>query len=292
MNGNLAQIRELLVNFILNVNINHHKRISTAHIGAHRGISAQRGLSEASTRISLSHNGDIPYPNIDIPHPSAAKVVVCPPYPYASFVLGRLAELGWQLGAQDCSAHGNGPYTGEVSAEMLKDIGCRYVLLGHSERRQHHQESNALICEKMQRAFAAGLIPVLCIGETLQQREANQTFSVIESQLSDGLPKAIEAKAHQSDPFIIAYEPVWAIGTGHVAALHDIQDVHRYVRDLLCRSYPDFAGVPIVYGGSVNGQNASDILKLIEVDGVLVGGASLKSDDFSEIIAHSWQDAA
>ncbi len=207
------------------------------------------------------------------------KIVICPPFCYASFVIGRLAEMGWLLGAQDCSSRSNGAFTGEISAEMLKDIGCNHVLVGHSERRQHHHEDNNFIHTKMQNVFNAGMMPVLCIGETLEQREAGQALNVIQSQL-------FECLGNQSitQPFIVAYEPVWAIGTGKVAQLSDIQEVHNHIKKLLETRNKASEPTPILYGGSVNAQNAHEILQLHEVEGVLVGGASLKVADFTKIL--------
>jgi triosephosphate isomerase len=215
---------------------------------------------------------------------SREKVVICPPYCYQSFVIGRLAEFGWQLGGQDCSRYTSGAYTGEISAEMLKVIGCRYVLVGHSERRQHHHESNALVRQKMQQALKAGLTPVLCIGETLQEREAGLTLKIIENQLYESM-----AEVNTEQEFVVAYEPVWAIGTGRVAGIQDITQVHQHIKSLLVQSNPLFESIPVLYGGSVNGQNAREILSLGEVDGVLVGGASLKADEFTTIIAAAAQ---
>lgn len=205
-------------------------------------------------------------------------VIVCPPAVYASFVINRLAELNWQLGGQDCSTQDNGAYTGDTSATMLKDIGCTHVIVGHSERRQHHQESNAVIAAKMDRAFAARLTPILCIGETLQQYQDQQTMAIISEQLSACLPASAE-----SLDFIVAYEPVWSIGTGKIPEIPEIKSVHQHIHQFLNQRYAN-QRIPVLYGGSVNGQNSANIFAESEVDGVLVGGASLKVDDFCQII--------
>lgn len=194
------------------------------------------------------------------------KLVVCPPYTLISFLEAKLKHnRDIAIGAQEVSCHESGAYTGEISASMLREAGCQYVLIGHSERRRYHQENDALVLEKMNQALKAGLIPVVCIGETLDQRKANQTEAVLAAQLE------LLLKAHQAD-FIIAYEPVWAIGTGLAATTKEIQETHAFLKKKLynCQN------VPLLYGGSVNGENAGTILNLKEVDGVLVGGASLK----------------
>jgi triosephosphate isomerase len=200
--------------------------------------------------------------------------VLFPPFPYLESVgqLCRDKKIKW--GAQNCAAYDEGAYTGEVSAKMLKDCGCTYVLIGHSERRHGHHETDELLRLKIEAAQRAGLTPVFCIGETGEERRQNITFTVLERQLRS------LASCNLND-LVIAYEPVWAIGTGLVATPEDIQRVHAHIRAFL--GTPS----PIVYGGSVKPDNAKGILKLPDVDGALVGGASLKASDFIRIGAES-----
>ena len=238
--------------------------------------------------------------------PAIHTVIICPPFIYASFVIGRLAELDWELGGQDCSNNTEGAFTGDISARMLKDIDCRYVLIGHSERRQHHLEDNTLVCTKMKRTFEVGITPILCVGETAEQRMAGKTLSVIEQQIFESIPFEISTlnSTDQQAPalsntssnnlrpplFMIAYEPIWAIGTGQVATLSDIQTVHHHIRTLLIQKNQAFAEVPILYGGSVNSQNIQEIIAHDAIQGVLVGGASLKAHDFIKIITRNGCD--
>ncbi len=196
-------------------------------------------------------------------------VLVCPPFPYLSVVAPQCLERGIALGAQDCSVHESGAYTGEVSAQMLKDIGCSYVILGHSERREYHKESNELIKNKVSAAHKAGLIAILCIGETEAQREMNQEQTVVRQQLDECLPDSSNAQNT-----VIAYEPVWAIGTGKTASADDAEKMHEFIGGLVSQ------GTRILYGGSMKPSNAEGLLAMPSIHGGLIGGASLKAEDF------------
>lgn len=211
---------------------------------------------------------------------NAKNVIVCPPVPYLQFVQNRLAEWGWQLGAQDCSNQVQGAYTGQISASMLKDIGCSHVIIGHSERRQYCHESNGLIAGKLQRCLESHLVPILCVGETLAEYEAGQTLEIIAAQIKETLCDVTKASS-----FMIAYEPLWSIGTGKVANHEEIISAHGHIGTIL-HQLSFVNDIPILYGGSVNGENATAIMRLKSVDGVLVGGASLKAQDFSHIVAN------
>lgn len=208
--------------------------------------------------------------------PSArADVVLCPPFVHLAVTGGGACALG----AQDVSAQRDGAYTGEVSAEMLADMGCGYAIVGHSERRQYHGEGDALVAAKAKRAIEAGLIPIICVGETRAEREGGQTESVIAGQIAGSVPEGAGPAN-----CVVAYEPVWAIGTGLVATLEQIAAVHAQIRGLLEKRLADGAQTRILYGGSVKPENAREILALEDVDGALVGGASLKAESFVEII--------
>jgi triosephosphate isomerase (TIM) len=196
-------------------------------------------------------------------------LLVCPPATLISEVGGILAGSAIALGGQDCHAAPKGAYTGDISAEMLADLGCNYVILGHSERRQGHGETDAVLRGKIAAAWRAGLTAILCVGETQRQRQAGEAIEVVSSQLAGAIPDAGAAAT-----LVVAYEPVWAIGTGLTATAEDISAMHAEIR----RRIP--AGTRILYGGSVNPKNADTILGLSEVDGALVGGASLNADDF------------
>jgi len=196
-------------------------------------------------------------------------LLVCPPATLISEVGGILAGSAIALGGQDCHAAPKGAYTGDISAEMLADLGCTYVILGHSERRQGHGETDAVLRGKIAAAWRAGLTAILCVGETQRQRQAGEAIEVVSSQLAGAIPDAGAAAT-----LVVAYEPVWAIGTGLTATAEDIGAMHAEIR----RRIP--AGTRILYGGSVNPKNADTILGLSEVDGALVGGASLNPDDF------------
>lgn len=180
------------------------------------------------------------------------------------------------LGGQDCSAQGDGAHTGDISAAMLADLQCRYVIVGHSERRQDHAEDNARVRSKAEAALAAGLTPIICVGETLSQREAGAAESVVIEQMIASIPAADAAQ------LVIAYEPIWAIGTGRTATPEDAQAMHRALR----AAWPgdDYEALRVLYGGSVKPDNAASLLSQPDIDGALVGGASLNAGDFSQII--------
>lgn len=208
-------------------------------------------------------------------------LLVCPPYPYLASVASQLAGSKVQLGAQNVSEHDKGAFTGEVAPAMLHDVGCRYVIVGHSERRTLYGESSALVAEKMAAALAAGLIPILCVGETLEERKAGSTEAVVGEQLAAAIERNGIAAFGAS---VIAYEPVWAIGTGMTATPEQAQDVHRYIRSVLAEQDSGVAdGVQILYGGSVKGDNAAGLFCMPDIDGGLIGGASLKAADFLAI---------
>lgn len=206
-----------------------------------------------------------------------AAVLLCPPSPLLSQVAEQIKGSVMELGAQDCSQRNDGAYTGDVSAPMLRDIGCSTVILGHSERRAYHREDDSLIACKMRAAHRAGLKVILCVGEKDAGLDSAQREAIIKIQLSNGL--AASANATNT---VIAYEPVWAIGSGLVPTAEQIIAVHAYIATCLP---PSMKGARVLYGGSVNAKNAASILKLSGVDGALVGGASLKADDFLTIIA-------
>ncbi|TSE21451.1 Triosephosphate isomerase [Tepidimonas alkaliphilus] len=216
-----------------------------------------------------------------LPAALGADVAVCVPAPYLAQVqaLCQGSPVAW--GAQDVSAHERGAYTGEVSAAMLCDFGCRYVIVGHSERRQYHGETDEVVAAKAQRALSAGLTPIVCVGETQAQRDAGQTETVVQRQLAAVLQSVGAAAAGM----VVAYEPVWAIGTGRTATPEQAQAVHALLRAQLRAALPDDRAVRILYGGSMNASNAAALLAQPDIDGGLVGGASLKADEFLRIVA-------
>jgi triosephosphate isomerase len=212
---------------------------------------------------------------------ATCDVAVCVPAPYLAQVQSLRGESGLHLGAQDVSAHEKGAYTGEVSAGMLREMGVRYVIVGHSERRQYHGETDALVADKAKAALAAGITPIVCVGETLAQREANQTEDVVKRQLA----AVIHANGHCISEIVVAYEPVWAIGTGKTATPEQAQAVHAVLRAQLQAATPQAQRVPLLYGGSMNAANAAELLAQPDIDGGLIGGASLKAADFLTIVA-------
>jgi triosephosphate isomerase len=215
-----------------------------------------------------------------------ADIVVCPPFTALSEVSKAILDSNLRLGAQNMSEQGNGAFTGEVSAGMLKEFSVRYVILGHSERRQYQQEPDALIAKKALAAHAASIKPIVCVGETLAQREANQTESIVGTQLKGSLAGI---SADQAEETIIAYEPVWAIGTGRTATTEQAQAVHAFIRRQLAGMYNETVArrVRIQYGGSVKASNARELMAQPDVDGALVGGASLEVRSFTDIIKNS-----
>jgi triosephosphate isomerase len=204
-----------------------------------------------------------------------ADLLVCPPFPYlihaSEFVMGSKIALG----AQDCAPQESGAHTGDVAAAMLKDCGCSYVILGHSERRADHGESSALVAAKAQAAQTAGLVAIVCVGETDAQRDAGQTLKIVETQIVNSIPTG-----STTANLVIAYEPVWAIGTGRTPTAGDVEAVHAHIRKLLVAGVKGGEGVRILYGGSVKPSNAAELMAVPEVNGALVGGASLKAADF------------
>ncbi len=212
--------------------------------------------------------------------PPAARVALCPPATLIARMADLLAGCGIMVGGQDCSDRAQGAFTGDVSAEMLVDAGARLVILGHSERRARHGETDAIVAAKVERALAAGLEPIVCVGETQEERDAGDAVTVIDRQLRGSLPMSL-----RGHPFAVAYEPIWAIGSGLVPELAQIESAHRALREALT----DLLGeggmaAPILYGGSVKVENAAQILRAREVGGALVGGASLKAVQFATII--------
>ena len=208
---------------------------------------------------------------------------VCVPAPYLAQVQRLIGSSGIELGAQDVSAHESGAFTGEVSASMLSDFGARYCLVGHSERRQYHGETDAVVALKTQRALAAGITPIVCVGETLAERDAGLTEEVVKRQLA----AVIHANGHCISEIVVAYEPVWAIGTGKTASAEQAQQVHAVLRAQLRAATEHADRVPVLYGGSMNAANAAELLSQPDIDGGLVGGASLKAADFLSIIAQT-----
>ena len=208
-------------------------------------------------------------------------VAVCVPAPYLAQVQMLRAGSALELGAQDVSPHAQGAYTGEVSAAMLKEFGVRYAIVGHSERRQFHHEGDQLVADKARTALAHGITPIVCVGETLGEREAGATESVVKRQLA----AVIHTNGHCISEIVVAYEPVWAIGTGKTATPEQAQQVHAVLRAQLKAATAQADRIPILYGGSMNAANAASLLAQPDIDGGLIGGASLKAADFLKIIA-------
>ena len=208
-------------------------------------------------------------------------VVCCSPYPYLFQLQKALSGTHVAWGAQNLSQYDKGAYTGEVSASMLNDFGCSYVIIGHSERRAIFGETSMMVAEKFKAAKDAGLIPILCLGETLAERESGATFAVVGEQL-DAVTGFVGVDALEDA--VLAYEPVWAIGTGRTASPEQAQEVHRHLRERIAHLDADVAGkVRILYGGSVKASNAAELFAMPDIDGGLIGGASLISGDFCEI---------
>ena len=205
-------------------------------------------------------------------------LLVCPPFTALAEIGAALAGSGVALGGQDCHAQVSGAFTGCVSAEMLKDAGCRYAIVGHSERRHGCGEADADIRAKTLAAWRAGLIAIVCVGETREEREAGRAIDIVAGQLAGSLPDGLSSGGADAARLVVAYEPVWAIGTGLTPTTDDITAMHDAIRTRIP------SGTRILYGGSVNPKNAAEILALDDVDGALVGGASLKADDFWAIV--------
>jgi triosephosphate isomerase len=213
----------------------------------------------------------------------SAEVVVCAPTVYLAQLQQELSSSGIAWGAQDLSAEASGAYTGEVAASMLQEFGCKYVIVGHSERRAYHGESDQLVARKYAAARAAGLVPILCVGETLEEREQGVTESVVARQLDAVI--ALEGIAALADG-VVAYEPVWAIGTGKTATPEQAQDVHAFIRSQVAGQDGAVAeGLRLLYGGSMKPENAAELIDKPDIDGGLIGGAALKSVDFLAICA-------
>ena len=210
-----------------------------------------------------------------------SEVLVCAPFPYLAQVELLIQGSKVMLGAQNLNTNSSGAYTGEVSADMIKDFGARHVIVGHSERRSLYGETSAMVAEKTKAALNAGLTPLLCIGESIEQRDSGNTEAVIEKQLS----AVIELVGIEAfNQIIIAYEPVWAIGTGVTATPEQAQEVHLFIRSLLAKNDKSVAQkTPILYGGSMNASNASELISCADIDGGLIGGAALKAEDFLQI---------
>jgi len=212
---------------------------------------------------------------------AACDVAVCVPAPYLAQVQMLKSGSRLELGAQDVSPHEKGAYTGEVSAAMLREFGVRYAIVGHSERRQYHGETDALVAEKTKAALAAGVTPIVCVGETLAERESGHTDEIVKRQLA----AVIHVNGHCISEIVVAYEPVWAIGTGKTATPEQAQQVHALLRKQLAAATAHAERVHILYGGSMNAANAASLLAQPDIDGGLVGGASLKAADFLQIVA-------
>ncbi len=206
-------------------------------------------------------------------------ILLCPPFTYISQVKEICKDSVISVGAQDCSFHENGAYTGEISANMLYDIGCNYVIIGHSERRQYHGETDDIVLNKVCAARQEGLISIVCIGETKEERDKKKHEDIIISQLAASIPDGMN-----SQNIVIAYEPVWAIGTGKTASPDDVFDMHKLIRSELKSRFSDGSDIRILYGGSMKPDNAKQLLSIENVDGGLIGGASLKADQFTSII--------
>ena len=211
----------------------------------------------------------------------SSEVVVCAPFPYLSQVEALITHSQVRLGAQNLNTNMSGAFTGEVSADMIKDFGAQHVIVGHSERRSLYGETNTIVAEKVKAALDSGLIPLFCVGETLEQREAGETESVVAAQINT-VADLVGIDAFLN--IVVAYEPVWAIGTGVTASPEQAQEVHAFIRQLLANNNYDVAQqTPILYGGSMNAANAKELIACADIDGGLIGGASLKPEDFLQI---------
>jgi triosephosphate isomerase len=233
-------------------------------------MNGNAAANEALVRAIVQGMGD-----------AACAVAVCVPAPYLAQVQMLCTGSSLELGAQDVSEHAQGAYTGEVSAAMLKEFGVRYVIVGHSERRQYHGESDAVVADKTKAALAAGITPIVCVGETLAQREAGRTADIVKRQMA----AVIHTNGHCISEIVVAYEPVWAIGTGRTATPEQAQQVHAVLRAQLKAATEQADRIHILYGGSMSAANAGALLAQADIDGGLVGGASLQAPDFLQIIA-------
>ncbi|WP_018692930.1 triose-phosphate isomerase [Algicola sagamiensis] len=238
--------------------------VRTRYVIANWKMNGHRDLVSAFNQTFANYQGD-------------TKVIVCPPFT----LLGSNWDEQIKLGAQNMSEHAQGAYTGEVSSDMLKELQVSYVIIGHSERRALYGESDQLVADKVQSAINNNLMPVLCVGETDEQREAGETFHVVKKQISTVIEKI---GTDALTKVIIAYEPIWAIGTGKTATPAQAQDVHQAIRAYIAESNSNAASqISLLYGGSVNADNCSELFEQKDIDGGLVGGASLKPEDFHKI---------
>ena len=224
--------------------------------------------------------GDLAQRVLDV---SGTEILVCPPFVYTYTLVKAFEGSPVQVGSQNVFWEDSGAFTGEISAPMLKSVGARYAIIGHSERRQFFGETDGTVNKRLFAALRNGLTPIVCVGETLEQREAGNTFSVVETQVGKGLAGV---SAGQADSLVVAYEPVWAIGTGRTATPQTAQEVHSFIRELLGNLFgSDAAGrIRILYGGSVKGDNIDALMTQADIDGALVGGASLDAASFERII--------
>ncbi len=218
-----------------------------------------------------------------LPRTVAADIIVAPPFTALTYVFEAISGSSIALAAQNCHWEDSGAYTGEVSPPMLKDLGCRYVILGHSERRQYFGETDSSVNKKLKAVLRSELIPIICVGESLEERKKRETFSIIEAQLKRGLASLTSTEFNE---IIIAYEPIWAIGTGETATPAQAQEVHQLIRKVLGELFGgrNAAEIRIQYGGSVKADNVAEIMAQEDIDGALVGGASLEARSFAEII--------
>jgi len=223
---------------------------------------------------------------LELANVKEVDIVVCPPFTALEAVSQAVLDSNLRLGAQNMSENNVGAFTGEIAAVMLKEFSVRYVILGHSERRQHQKEADSLISKKAQAAHAAALKPIVCVGETLAERDANHTEKVLETQVRGSLAGLTKDQAIET---IVAYEPVWAIGTGKTATTEQAQSAHAFIRDVLAKMFDKAAArkIRIQYGGSVKPGNARELMSQPDVDGALVGGASLETRSFADIIKNS-----
>ena len=211
--------------------------------------------------------------------PARCRVALFPPAPLIHRMSEAVREGAVEIGAQDCHAEAAGAYTGDLSAEMLHDAGATLVILGHSERRTGYRESDADVAAKVEAALRGGLEPVVCVGESLQERDAGYALEVVSTQIKASLPASLDGRA-----FAVAYEPVWAIGSGRTPSLEQVEEVHEAIHALLAKRFSNGTNIPVLYGGSVKPANATELMSAAGVDGALVGGASLKAADFLPIV--------
>lgn len=234
-----------------------------------------KNLSESISLISGIKNA--------MPQNVGAEVIVCPPFTSLETVHSLIEDAPIYLGAQNMYFENSGAFTGEISADMLKSVGCKFVILGHSERRHIFGETDEIVNKKIKQAVNNGLNPIFCVGETLEERESGREFEIIEKQITAGLSGI---SAEDFNKIVIAYEPVWAIGTGKTASPEQAQEIHKFIRELVSKLYSQLhaENVRILYGGSVKPNNAADLLAQSDIDGALVGGACLQAESFLQII--------